>query len=99
VTVVNAGGVIIRHTELTKKFKKDYRKLSNSLQDNVDTKLEDLLKYPRPSSLRFEHLQGYHNPKVYSIHVTGNYKISFEIIGDTAKLRRVGNHDLIDRCP
>ncbi len=52
-----------------------------------------------PPGLAFEKLHGYSNPDIYTIHVTGNYKISFEISKAIAFLRRVGTHDEIDRLP
>jgi hypothetical protein len=70
------------------------------MQSRVDEKLEDLLKNPRPSGLAFEKLKGYANPSIYTVHITGNYKLSFEIIeGSLAFLRRVATHDEIDRAP
>ena len=65
----------------------------------LNGKLRDLLRNPMPPGLRFEKLQGYRNPSIYTIHVTGNYKASMEIDGDTATLRRVGTHNEIDRRP
>lgn len=52
-----------------------------------------------PRGLRFEKLKGYSDPDVYSIHVSGNYKLSMEISGSRAILRRVATHDEIDRQP
>jgi plasmid maintenance system killer protein len=40
---------------------------------------------PRPPGLRFEKLQGYRRPDIYTIHVTGNFKISMEIEGNKEK--------------
>lgn len=52
-----------------------------------------------PPGLAFEKLKGYRNPDVYTIHVTGNYKISMSIYGQLAHLRRVADHGDIDRSP
>lgn len=41
---------------------------------------------PRPPGLAFEKLAGHSRPDIYTIYVTGNYKISFEIEGSTAFL-------------
>lgn len=94
-----AGGVILRKIEYTERFKKDYKKLSLKLQQRVDTKLRDLLTNPRPRGLAFEKLKGYKHPDIYTIHITGNYKMSLEIKGDLAILRRVSDHDTIDQTP
>lgn len=69
------------------------------MRDRVDEKLQDLTKSPFPSGLKFEKLKGYSNPDIYSIHVTGNYKITMEIMGGNAWLRRIAPHDDIDRAP
>ena len=98
-TVVGRGGVVIKSVDYRARFQKDYSCLARELQELVEAKIKDLLKDPRPPGLRFEKLKGIRNPSVYTIHVTGNYKISFEIIGDCAILRRVANHDTIDRTP
>ncbi len=98
-TQVGAGGVLIARIQQFQRFVRDYNKLTPALRELVDQKLRDLLANPRPPGLRFEKLKGYHRPDLYTIHVTGNYKISFEIQGDTAILRRIAPHDEIDRAP
>lgn len=54
---------------------------------------------PRPPGIRFEKLKGYSNPDIFTIHVTGNYKLFMDIVSSEARLRRVGTHDEIDRAP
>lgn len=98
-TEVGAGGVVITALEPLKRYSRDYRKLNPQLQETVDSKLADLLADPRPPGLRFEKLKSCSNPDVYSIHITGNYKLTFEINGSTAVLRRVATHDEIGRAP
>lgn len=98
-TVIGGGGVVIARWKKSKRFHRDYDKLTIQLRDLVDGKLQDMAKNPRPPGLAFEKLKGYSNPDIYTIHVTGNYKLSFEIDGGAAFLRRVGNHDEIDLQP
>jgi plasmid maintenance system killer protein len=99
VTVVGVGGIEIIFWKKRRSFHKEYGKLEISLRDSVDKCLQALAKRPIPSGLRFEKLKGYAKPDIYSVHVTGNYKISMEIEGNIAILRRVASHDEIDRCP
>lgn len=80
-------------------YARRYKKLTSDMKSRVDKKLDDLQTNPRPPGLDFEKLKGYKNPDVYTIHITGNYKLSFEINGTIALLRRVGTHDEIDRAP
>lgn len=98
-TDTGTGGVAITAWRKLKRFHRDYDKLTIELRDRVDAKLQDLTKEPRPSGLVFEKLKGYSNPDIYSIHVTGNYKVTMEIDGSQAFLRRVADHDEIDRAP
>lgn len=98
-TVVGAGGVVIKRWSKLKRFHKDYDKLDTPMRDLVDQKLQDLAQPQMPAGLRFEKLKGYSNPDVYSIHINGNYKATMEIAGNTAYLRRVAAHDEIDRAP
>lgn len=98
-TAVGAGGVAISTLSTRSTFERDFRKLDAQMQDRVLTKIADLQTNPRPPGLRFEKLKGYRRPDVYTIHITGNYKLSFEIDGSTAILRRVACHDEIDRKP
>jgi len=94
-----AGGLTIETIDHKNCFVRDYKKLSNSYKDLADNKLKDLLKNPMPRGLRFEKLQGHSHPDIYTIHLDGNYKISFEVNGSHATLRRVGTHNKIDRTP
>ena len=98
-TITGAGGVTINRWRTSKRFHKDYDKLPVVLRDLVDAKLQDLTQIPRPAGLRFEKLKGYADPDIYTIHVTGNYKVSLELLGGDAFLRRVGDHNDIDRAP
>lgn len=98
-TQVGAGGVVIRRIDLTDRFKRDAKKLPPEYRDRLEQKLTDLLANPRPPGLAFEKLKGYRKPDIYTIHLTGNYKISLEIQGSTAILRRVAPHDSIDSKP
>lgn len=98
-TEVGKGGVVITKWQMTPRFDRDYQKLSPELRQRLRDKLNDLLKNPRPRGLQFEKLKGYRRPDIYTIHITGNYKVSLEIQGDLAILRRVACHDEIDRRP
>lgn len=97
-TGFQSSGLLIKKVSFRETFLKDFKKLP-FLQDKIEKKIRDLMKNPMPRGLEFEKLKGYSNPDIYTIHVNGNYKISLEIKGDEADLRRVANHDLIDRSP
>jgi hypothetical protein len=98
-TRVGTGGLVVSRWQKTRRFHRDYDKLTIELRDMVDGKLQDLSKNPMPAGLRFEKLNGYNNPDIYTIHITGNYKASMQTEGSVATLRRAGTHDDIDRAP
>lgn len=82
-------------------FSRSVKKLSPNLQVEVRKAVEDLLQSPIPTRRRIEKLGGYHSPPIYTIHVTNNHshKLSFEMSGSTAILRRVDTHKRIDKAP
>jgi mRNA-degrading endonuclease RelE of RelBE toxin-antitoxin system len=98
-TVVGVGGLIIRTLQLSSRFERDFKKLPPEIKALCQETLPKLLAHPQPSGLRFEKLQGYSRPSLYSLHITGNYKVSLEIKGGCAVLRRVACHNEIDRRP
>lgn len=98
-TVVGAGGVVFAEVSVQKSFQRAYRKLTSHQKELADSKLRDLLADPRPSGLRFEKLKGYRKPDLYTLHLDGNYKLSFSVEGNAAILRNVGTHNEIDRAP
>lgn len=94
---------IIRSIDATTNttFVASVKKLSNEVKSYLKEALKELLKSPQPKKLRFEKLQGNNKPSVYTIHITPNHshKLSFEMDGDIAILRRVGTHKEIDKKP
>ena len=98
-TIIGKGGVVIASITLTEAFKKRYKKMPEDIQSLFPGKIDDLQKSPMPAGLRFEKLKGYTKPNIYTIHLTGNYKLSFKIEGDNAILRNIGTHNEIDRNP
>lgn len=84
-----------------KSFAKTLRAASADIQSQVLSAATSLTNEPMPAKLRFEKLSGYRNPSIYTIHITHNHshKLSFEIQGTTAILRKIGTHKEIDRAP
>lgn len=94
-------GPHIKKLRYLPKFERDFKTLSEELRQQVQEAVDDLLKYPIPSKRRLHSLRGYRNPKVFTVDVVANkaYKISLEIDGETATLRRVATHKVIDDAP
>lgn len=98
-TVVGAGGVIIAKFNYKPSFKKDFKKLTPQMQAKFKKQAAKLLEANRSGTLAFEKLKGFRRPDIYTIHIEGNYKASFEIEGNVAVFRRIGSHDRIDLSP
>lgn len=82
-------------------FKSCYQRLPDYVKDFADLALESLLHNPQPKRLRLEKLRDYKEPSIYTVHVTPNHshKMSFELRGDVAVMRKIGTHKEIDRSP
>ena len=98
-TIVGSGGVTITSFKFKKTFERDFKKLSPDLQAKFKSQVIKLMKENKNGTLGFEKLKGYKRPDIFTIHIEGNYKASFEIVGAEALFRRIGNHDRIDRSP
>jgi len=79
---------------VTRRFSKDYKKLSLDIQKRLDRKLEFLLNNPRHPSLRMHKIQG--SEGVWEFSITMNYRVIFEIVDDCYVLLGVGPHDILD---
>lgn len=82
-------------------FQNDYRSLPADIKESFKERFKMLLDEPKPKKLRLEKLSGYKRPGIYTIHITSNHshKLSFELVGTIAVLRRIGTHKDIDRKP
>lgn len=91
----------VKTTDYTDRFKREFKGLSHDLKAAVKEATDLLKTNPHSSRLRLEKLNGYKNPSIYTIHVTSNHshKISFELQGTHAVLRRIATHKQIDRDP
>lgn len=90
------GGFTVAYTD---RFKRDYDRLPVDIRQQVNDCIRDLAKDPIPTSRRAHCIDRASKPKVFSVDVTSNksWKLSFQIEGQVATLRRVGTHKEIDR--
>jgi mRNA-degrading endonuclease RelE of RelBE toxin-antitoxin system len=79
--------------EFDRSFEKAYRKLPAPIQRKVDKALELLLADFRHPSLQTKKMEG--QADIYEARVDINYRVTFKIIGDTYKMRKVGTHDVL----
>lgn len=76
----------------SKKFKKQYKKLSPKLQQKTKTGITLWARNPNDESLRLHKLSGKMN-RFYSIDITGDLRALYEKAGDEVYLyQMVGTH-------
>lgn len=79
----------------TKPFKKDYHNLPESMQEQIDEQIIRLLDNPKHPSLRIKKMEG--QQTIWEARITGGYRLTFQINGDTYLLRRVGTHSILKK--
>ena len=80
--------------EVTDVFIKFYKKLPADIKDRAKKALEFLQTNPQHPSLGHKKMVG--QKDIFEIRVTQNYRITYKKIGDTAYLRKIGTHDLLN---
>ena len=84
-----------RELYLTRTFERLFKHLPPQIQNEA---IEKLLLYsadPAHPSLRVKRIRG--TDRIWEMSVTMNYRITFEVEGDTVILRRIGTHDILKR--
>ncbi|MCI0697658.1 hypothetical protein L0337_37375 [candidate division KSB1 bacterium] len=77
-------------------FRRDFKQLTQEIQDRAEKQFELLLQNPRHPSLRTKKMKGkWGKMGVYEARVTEGYRFTFQIKGDTYFLRRIGPHDIL----
>lgn len=82
-----------RRLVFTARFERLFRKLPQSIRRATYEKLDMLLSDPSHPSLRVKRVKG--TVDIWETSVTMNYRITFEIAGETVILRRIGTHDIL----
>ena len=81
------------HVEATKTFVRLYKKLPAEFKERTKKAIVQLQADPSHPSLGHKKMTG--QQEIYELRVSQNYRITYQKIGDTAYLRRVGTHDLL----
>ncbi len=79
----------------TRPFNRDYKGLSENIQELIDKQIILLLNNPKHPSLRLKKKEGHRS--IYEAKVTKGYRMTFQIVDDTYLLRRVGTHSILKR--
>ncbi|SMB27112.1 protein of unknown function [Sterolibacterium denitrificans] len=93
--------IVTRVDRTRTSFVRSFQALPDEIARLAAKAIAALLQDPLPKRLRFHKLEGYRNPKIYTIDITQNHshKISLELIGTVAVLRKAATHKEIDRAP
>ena len=81
------------HIEATQTFIRLYKRLPEELKEKTKKSLALLQLNPVHPSLDHKKMAG--RKDIFEIRVSKNYRITYQKIGDTAYLRKVGTHDLL----
>jgi len=81
------------HIEATKTFIRLYKKLPAELKERTKKALELLQSNPAHPSLGHKKMAGQED--IFEIRISKNYRITYQEIGDTAYLRKIGTHNLL----
>ena len=83
--------------EIEKTFKKSYESLPKEIQNRFHHKLSLLMENFQHPSLRVKKIQG--KEDIWEASISDNYRITFNIKGNTIVLRKIGTHDKPLRNP
>ncbi len=95
------AGVRVERFAYSQRFKDEVADLQPDVVKAAREALELLQTNPRAKSLRLHPLSGLPKPTIWKIDVFTNHawQITFELLGTTAHLKRIGTHKSIDRAP
>lgn len=86
------------NTYETPGFRKDFRKLPETIQEQTIKQLSVLLTNPRYPSLRIKKMSGEAGRRgIWEGRITRGYRFTFTISRQIFILRRVGTHDILNR--
>lgn len=81
--------------QATQTFIRLYRKLPGPIKKKTRQVLRLLQEDPRHTSLGHKKMAG--QESIYEVRVSRNYRITYQLDGDIAILRKIGTHDLLRR--
>ncbi len=74
-------------------FSRDYERLPAHIKERVNKQVELLSANPSHPSLRLKKMRRPDN--IWEARLTQGYRITLQIAGDVAFLRRIGTHDIL----
>ncbi len=83
------------HIEATQTFIRLYKKLPEEIKERTKKSLKLLQSNPGHPSLGHKKMAG--QKDIFEIRISKNYRLTYQKIGDTAYLRKIGIHDVLHR--
>ena len=81
----------------TRAFEREYTDLPEGIKKRANKQFSFLLENPHHPSLRLKKLKGTEN--LWEARVTRGYRFTFQVVGETYILRRIGKHEDVLRNP
>ena len=81
------------HIEATHTFLRLYRNLPEDIKQRTKKALKLLESNPGHPSLGNKKIAGQED--IFEVRISKNYRLTYQKVGDTAYLRKVGTHDLL----
>ena len=82
-----------RELYVTRSFERSFKRLPKRIQDEAFEKLALYLDKPSHPSLRAKRIKG--TEGIWELSVTMNYRITFEVDGNSIVLRQIGTHNVL----
>jgi len=83
------------HIEATQTFIRLYKNLPTEVKQQTKKALKFFASNPAHPSLGHKKMTGQED--IFEIRISKNYRLTYQKIGDTAYLRKIGTHDLLRR--
>ena len=77
----------------TRTFDKEFNQLPEHIKRRTEKQLVLFMENPQYPSLHIKKMAGYKG--IWEGRITYQYRFTFEIIGETFILRRIGTHDIL----
>lgn len=81
------------HVEATKTFIRLYKNLPEDIKQRTKKSLELFTANPAHPSLFHKKMTC--QKDIFEIRISKNYRVTYQKIGDTSYLRKIGTHDLL----
>jgi mRNA interferase RelE/StbE len=79
----------------TRPFERDFRDLPKNVQARAEKSIRLLIENSHHPSLRTKKMQG--TSDIWEARVTGSYRMTFQRMGESLLLRRIGTHDVLKK--